>query len=39
MNTGTGKTPNEEQLLDAKTITIKVWSNPEQISEIILPIN
>ena len=39
LNTGTGKTPNEEQLLDAKTITIKVWSNPEQISEIILPIN
>ncbi|MDJ0582739.1 CocE/NonD family hydrolase [Crocosphaera sp.] len=39
LNTGTGQTPNEEQLIDAKIITIKIWSNPEQISKIILPIN
>ncbi|MDJ0599657.1 MAG: CocE/NonD family hydrolase [Crocosphaera sp.] len=39
LNTGTGKLPNEEKLIDATTITIKVWSEPGQISKIILPIN
>lgn len=39
MNTGTGKSPNKEQLIDAQVITIKVWSKPDQISKIVLPIN
>ncbi|MDJ0842633.1 CocE/NonD family hydrolase [Crocosphaera sp.] len=39
LNTGTGKFVNEERLIEAKIITIKVWSHPEQISKIILPIS
>ncbi|MDJ0730999.1 MAG: CocE/NonD family hydrolase [Crocosphaera sp.] len=39
LNTGTGKTPNEERLIDAKIITIKLWSQPDQSSKIILPVS
>ncbi len=39
LNTGTGKLPNQEQLIDAQIISIKVWSQPDQISKIILPVN
>ena len=39
LNTGTGKLVHEERLMEAKIITIKVWSQPEQISKIILPIS
>jgi putative CocE/NonD family hydrolase len=39
LNTGTGKPPNEERLIEAKIITIKVWSQPNQLSKIILPIH
>ncbi|MDJ0659185.1 MAG: CocE/NonD family hydrolase [Crocosphaera sp.] len=39
LNTGTGKLVNEERLIDAKIITINVWSQPEQISKIILPLS
>ncbi|MEL4896196.1 CocE/NonD family hydrolase [Crocosphaera sp. Alani8] len=39
LNTGTGKTANEEQLIDAQIITIKVWSKSENITKIILPID
>ncbi|ACB50327.1 putative CocE/NonD hydrolase [Crocosphaera subtropica ATCC 51142] len=38
LNTGTGKFPYEERLIDAKIITIKVWSQPDQPSTLILPI-
>ena len=37
LNTGTGKLVNEERLIDAKIITIKIMSQPEQISKITLP--
>ncbi len=39
LNTGTVKNPNEERLIDAKIVTIKVWSQAKQISKIILPID
>ena len=37
LNTGTGKYPNEERLIDAKIITIKVFSQDDKLSKIILP--
>ncbi|MGK7939033.1 MAG: CocE/NonD family hydrolase [Crocosphaera sp.] len=38
LNTGTGKLPSEERLIDAKIITIKLWSQDNQVSKIILPL-
>ncbi|MDJ0511411.1 MAG: CocE/NonD family hydrolase [Crocosphaera sp.] len=38
LNTGTGKLPHEEKLIDAKVITLKIWSQPDQVSKIILPL-
>ncbi|MGB5594711.1 MAG: CocE/NonD family hydrolase [Crocosphaera sp.] len=39
LNTGTGKLPHEEKLIEAKIITIKVWIQPDKLSKIILPIH
>ena len=38
LNTGTGKLSHEERLIDAKVITIKVWSQTDEVSKIILPL-
>jgi uncharacterized protein len=37
VNTGTGKLPKEERLIEAKIITLKVESNPQKASQILLP--
>lgn len=39
INSGTGKTPNEERLIEAKMITLRVSHQGEASSKIVLPIN
>jgi putative CocE/NonD family hydrolase len=39
INSGTGKNPNEERLIEAKTITLRISHQDNTSSKIVLPIN
>lgn len=39
INSGTGKNPNEERLIEAKTITLRISHQGNTSSKIVLPIN
>ncbi|PSF38747.1 S15 family X-Pro dipeptidyl-peptidase [Aphanothece hegewaldii CCALA 016] len=39
VNTGTGKSPDEERLIEAKIITLKISSQGGKPSQVILPLN